>query len=237
MKKPEKFEDFCESMTQPYSSAKQYFDDIILKIDVYHDTTYFYEFYESLESKKQDTVYCNLQRLYDVTKDSNDETEKRIISKFKDLKRRQSKNIDDVDDIKVDLENFISKTTELLSEYNAESIKGHKLGVLNQLLATADNVRRNKDSVEISVCEDKCNKHNNDLNQLKSTQIKVFYLSLLATTVITAFVCLAITYIYAKVGNEAFIKFIEENFWAVIGFPIITAIVMYIVHKIINLQK
>lgn len=41
MRKPETFDELCESLTKPYSTAKQYFDIVILEFDVYGDSQYF----------------------------------------------------------------------------------------------------------------------------------------------------------------------------------------------------
>ena len=56
MRKPETFDELCESLTKPFSTAKQYFDAVILEFDVYGDSQYFYDWFSELEEKKQDTV-------------------------------------------------------------------------------------------------------------------------------------------------------------------------------------
>ena len=70
MRKPETFDELCESLTKPFSTAKQYFDAVILEFDVYGDSQYFYDWFSDLEEKKQDTVYNNLQRIYSAMNES-----------------------------------------------------------------------------------------------------------------------------------------------------------------------
>lgn len=99
MRKPETFDELCESLTKPYSTAKQYFDAVILEFDVYGDSQYFYDWFSDLEEKKQDTVYNNLQRIYSAM----NESAKQSISSLKVKLVENTKKIDDCDTDKLRL--------------------------------------------------------------------------------------------------------------------------------------
>lgn len=237
MKEPENFEDFCESLTCPYSTAKQYFDKIMLKIDVYHDTTYFYEFFANLEDKKKDTVYNNLQRLYDVTKSSHEENEKRIFENFKEIQNSTKYNNKSDSRFEQDFEDFLKKMGKMFDELKFETNKGIKITALNQLLLTADNYTRSQNSVLESHCNSKCVDYDTKLNEIKKHQMSFFNLVIIGSALVSVIVSLTSIYVYLKVGSKVFVDFIEKNFWLYVFVPAVTSFVGLYIKYYCSIKK
>ncbi len=201
VKKPENFYEFCESLTRPYSLAKQYFDEVVLEIDVYNDSQYFYDWYSKLDDQSQDTTYNNLQRLYDVTKETTDYS-------LAQLKKRIPNF-----DISMNTEEAmksLEKSLKIFKEFSAESIKRSKLSVLNQLLSQADSYKRIIGSVELNECEKRCNEHNKKHNEIKDRERKILVFSVLVSIIISFAILLTVLYFFAIVGNDNYIKFVNE---------------------------
>ncbi len=237
MKKPENFIDFCESLALPYSQAKQYFNDVIIKIDIYNDSAYFYDYFGNLESKKQDTVYNNLVRLYDVTKESCEASMKTFKQQTDSLygqKREIISRLNKNDDFN-ELDSFMEKITKIMNDYNAEYNKSYKLSILNQLLNTADNYRRKKESVDLLTCEEKCknSKSNQDTLDSKLKTIKIIIP--IFSSMLSIFFCLGILYIYLKMGKTMFMQLFEYYIIVVFIFPMISSLVYHIYNKYKNI--
>lgn len=234
MKKPENFIDFCESLALPYAQAKQYFNEVIIKIDIYNDSAYFYDYFGDLESKKQDTVYNNLVRLYDVTKESCEVSMKAFKQRTDSLYGQKSEIINRLnkdDDFLKEMDVFMKKVTKIMNDYNAEYYKSYKLSILNQLLNTADNYRRKKESVDILTCEEKCKNSKSNQDTLDSKLKTIKYIIPIFSTMLSIFICLIILYIYSKIGKTMFVQLFEDHIIVLVVFPMITSIVYHFYNK------
>lgn len=212
--KPTNIYEFCESLEKPYSLAKQYFDEVILEIDVYNDSQYFYERFSGLNEKQQDTVYNNLQRLYDVTKETSDIS----IKKLKDKFPTELENIGESDKI----EKVLESTLKAFKGISEEMIKRGKLSILNQFLATADAYKRASGAVDYNECEKRCNENlqrhlklESSHDELKKDRQKkersILVISLLSSVIVSSIVFIIILYVFAISGSEAFVDFVDEN--------------------------
>lgn len=208
IKKPNTIYDFCDSLKSPYALAKQYFDDVILEIDVYNDTQYFYEMFAGLDEKQQDTVYNNLQRLYDFTKDTLDNSLAVWKQKF------------NIDFTKIRNEDDAIRCMEICAEtfrnMSDEMIKQNKLYALNHLLSTADTYKRASGSVAQSDCNKKCvendRKYYEQKKRLHKREKTIIILSLISSVVISFIIIVLCLYIYSAVGSESFVSFVNKNF-------------------------
>lgn len=220
MKQPEKIEEICDSLNGPYSSAKQYIDGALLKVDIYNDMAYFYDFFSKLDEKNQDTVYLNLQKIYDVIKDTYDSENNKIAEKMNEIKDKPLYQLKKMsDDNFEDMVDYMKEVSIILNDLTRQSVKNHKLNILNLFLTTADNYRRNRESVEKITCDEKCNMHNKKIEEIKSNEYKLIFLSIVTSIIIAFVVSLIILYIYAKVSQQVFVKFIEDNIWPIVLFP------------------
>lgn len=203
VKKPENFYEFCDSLNKPYALAKQYFDQTILEIDIYNDSQYFYEWFSSLNDKSQDTVYNNLQRLYDVTKETVDYS---LAQLKKKIPTKVPSKVSDEEFI-----NIIEKSLTVLKEFSDESIKRSKLSILNQLLATADAFKRTLGAVEVNECDRRCNEHNKRYDEISKSKKTILVISVLTSIIVSSALMLILLYCFALARNDSFIKFVDEN--------------------------
>lgn len=234
MKKPENFVEFCDSLRLPYALAKQYFDDCILNVDLYNDMTFFYEYFEDLTPKYQDTVYNNLQRLYDVTKDKADRKVKHLKNKSKDLMDPKSKLAEFYrkdDEVFQEMKDYIQECLDAMSGFSDTYTLNYKLSVLNEMLNIADGYRRKMESVDLLLCEEKCSKTNTILEKINSNIKQMKYIIPIFSLVISICTSIFIIYVYAKVGDERFVQFFEENVWQIILFPTISTILYGLYNK------
>lgn len=219
------FYTFCDRLTQPYALAKQYFDTLVFEIDVYNDSNYFYDFYSKLESKDQDTVYNNMQRLYDATKENTDDKKKEITKAMKVIGLPKNR-------IEEEWEKWFKEYFEKLQEFVKLQEKLHKLEVLSQLLNIADNYKRLRESVDIEACNYRCKKRDEDNIVLQKKLKLLFWINVLSCSCITLLVNLIMLYIFSRVGSESYIKFIEDNFISTLIAPLVVSISTFIYTKV-----
>lgn len=220
MRKPETFDELCESLTKPYSTAKQYFDIVILEFDVYGDSQYFYDWFSDLEEKKQDTVYNNLQRIYSAM----NEGAKQSISSLKVKLVENTKKIDDCDTDK--LNTYLENCVEAFNKISDECIISTKLSLIAHLLNTIDSYRRVHGAVDYKECEKRCSEHETQYNNLK----KLTMLNVIVCFVISVVSSFFMIYIVGLIGINTFVDFVNDNIiQLVIGGigSIIASIVVY----------
>lgn len=134
-----------------------------------------------------------------------------------------------------ELDSFMEKITKIMNDYNAEYNKSYKLSILNQLLNTADNYRRKKESVDLLTCEEKCknSKSNQDTLDSKLKTIKIIIP--IFSSMLSIFFCLGILYIYLKMGKTMFMQLFEDYIIVVFIFPMISSLVYHIYNKYKNI--
>lgn len=223
IKKPSNIQEFCETLEKPYSLAKQYFDNSVLEIDFYNDSQFFYDRFSELDEKLQDTVYNNLQRLYDVTKETSDTSLEKLRNKLMVLTNKT--NGYDEDDL-------LKGTLNLFNKLSDEFVRNYKLSVLNQFLATADSYKRVSGAMRKADCNRICNENSVKHNDLKEERRKkekiILIMSISVSIIISISLFLIIMYFCFKVGSEKFLSFFDNHLWgAIISVVLATLAILF----------
>lgn len=220
IKKPSNIQEFCETLEKPYSLAKQYFDSTVLEIDFYNDSQFFYDRFSELDEKLQDTVYNNLQRLYDITKETSDNSIEKLKNKLTILTNKT--------DCYDSIEELLKSTLNIFDKLSDEYVRNYKLSVLNQFLDTADSYKRVSGAMRKVDCSRICNENSEKHNELKDERRKsekvILIMSVLISVIISVFLSVMFMYICFKVGSEKFLSFFDKHLWGAMISIIITII-------------
>lgn len=218
MTRPVNFDEFCEQLKLPYSRANQYFKEAVLNMDLYNDSQYFYLWFSNLKSKDQDTVYNNLQRMYDA----NNELSK---NKVTDIKKRYTHKMNPAQPPSEEqIDAFMSSMSDFMDEINKQQILSAKLSTLTHLLSAADNYKRLTGSVEKGYCKQQCNTYNGQRKELLNRDKSVLYVAVLWAVCISVITSCFVTYVSLIYGKEIFIKFFEDKANYIIGGIILTVV-------------
>lgn len=118
-----------------------------------------------------------------------------------------------------------------MDDYN----KNYKLSILNEMINTADDYKRKKESLDIHTYEKDKIKYIEENNKIKKN-IKISKYFISAVSIIFAIsINTLILYIYALVGKNTFIKFINNYAIELVIAPIFTAIIIWIVNRFTNI--
>lgn len=205
MKKPNTFEELCESLTKPFSTAKQYFDDVILEIDINEDLNYFYDWYSKLDNNKQDSVYNHLTKIYSAKKEEAKYTMNSLKIKLDSntdklkLLNKSSSNAEVADRLDKCLDSF-NKMSEIY-------ILSSKLSLITHLLNTIDSYRRVQGAVDYKVCDKRCLESKKQQDNLKVLLLIVIPICGLISLIIT----LVMAYIIGAVGLDNYMQFVNNN--------------------------
>lgn len=216
IKKPSNIQEFCETLEKPYSLAKQYFDATVIQIDFYNDSQFFYDRYSELDEKLQDTVYNNLQRLYDITKETSDNSLEKLKNKLTTLTNKT--------DCYDSTEDLLKKTLDIFDKLSDEYVRNYKLSVLNQFLATADSYKRVSGAVQKQQCNEICFQNTEKHKERQKKEKLILVLSVVFSLILSTAVCLIIIYVFTKAGSEAYISFFEDYLWPHIISAILVAL-------------
>lgn len=221
MKKPETFDELCDSLTKPYSAAKQYFDAVILEIDIYGDTQFFYDWFSELEDKKQDTVYNNLTRIYTAKREES----KHSVSNLKSKLTLSTSKLESANSEKIEM--YLKTCVDSFNEISDEYINATKLSLVTHLLNTIDSYRRVQGAVDYKECNRRCSESESKQKEFKKSILLSVILCLVLSSVLSMF----FIYIIGLVGIDKFVKFVNENIFVSlvggIGTGIIALVLLY----------
>lgn len=205
MKKPDTFEELCESLTKPYSTAKQYFDNVVLEIDINEDLNYFYDWYSKLDNNKQDSVYNHLTKIYSAKKEEAKYTMNSLKIKLDSntdklkLLNKSSSNVEIADRLDKCLDSF-NKMSEIY-------ILSSKLSLITHLLNTIDSYRRVQGAVDYKACDKRCLESKKQQDKLKILLLIVIPICGLLSLIIT----LVMAYIIGVAGIDNYLQFVNDN--------------------------
>lgn len=188
---------FCVCLTEPYSTAKQFFEKMVPDLETYEINTYFYSFYSECADEEKDTISNNLNQMFGVYKEKSTEKQAEVLkvnNRIQTTSNGYNRNSDEI--LQKLIQNYselFKKNSEYFEQCKRENILFLFLSVIeryNQIIRAVEGRELNKrfDTID------------NQIDYLKKKNLRILIFSVLLSTLITLviFILLLEFYLYDR---------------------------------------
>lgn len=221
---------FCERLTFPYATAKQYFEQMTPNLEMYELSKYFYTFYSELENRKKDTVYNNLLRLYECYTEKVDESRADCARTSEKI---QSSNANEKSGGKENTSFIVDLVSALFTKGNLYFQHAQRQSILVTFLNVADKYNQISEAVQGRMILKKFEEYDSEIRNIKEKTKKDKWNIIVITSMITIAIYLILTRIFLDGNWKLFDIFFPYAFTGVM-LPVVGGIILQIIENIKN---
>lgn len=221
---------FCICLKSPYSTAKQFFEQMVPNLETYEISTYFYSFYSECEDEEKDTISNNLNRMFGVYKEKSTEKQAELLkvnNKIQSNSNEYNKNSDEtLQKLIRNYNELLQKNSEYYEQYKRESVLFLFLSVIeryNQIVRAVEGRELNKkfDTIDAQI------------DYLKEKNIRSLVFAVILSTLVSLLIFMLFMefYLYDKWNN------FHEIFGNIFGIIIVPSVIAFFGYLFSELKK